>query len=79
MIEKKELLKKLGDSIKTEESLVAIYSDHLKNAITYSAINKAMAAEIVENLEKLKNDCVGHKMMIKSLIDSILKSEKDVY
>lgn len=79
MIEKKELIKKLGDSIKTEESLIAIYSDHLKNAVTYSSIKKAVASEIVENLEKLKGDCVGHKMMIKNLIDSISKSEKDVY
>jgi len=79
MINKIELLKKLGDSIKSEESLIGIYSDHLQNAIVYSTINKAMADEIVENLEKLKNDSVGHKMMINNLIDAISKSEKDVY
>jgi len=79
MINKIELLKKLGDSIKSEESLIGIYSDHLQNAIVYSTIKKAMADEIVENLEKLKNDSVGHKMMINNLIDAISKSEKDVY
>ena len=79
MINKKELLKKLGDSLKSEESLIGIYAAHLQNAVAYSAIKKAMSAEIFENLERLKGECAGHKIAIKRLMDSISKSEKDVY
>ncbi len=79
MKDKSELIKKLRDSIKAEESLVTIYSNHIKNVMAYSSMNKVTADEILAALDKLKGGCLGHKTVLNRLIESISNSDTDVY
>ncbi|MEI6651732.1 MAG: hypothetical protein WCL42_04035 [Chlorobiaceae bacterium] len=79
MIEKKELLKKISAIEQSEESVIAIYSNHIQHVLRYSTLGKDVQGEILRMLQELNSDLEGHKSTTKQLIESIVKSGKNVF
>ncbi|MEI7694648.1 MAG: hypothetical protein WCI64_03230 [Chlorobium sp.] len=79
MIEKEELLKKISAIEKSEASVVGIYSNHIQNVLRYSTLDEKVQMRIVRMLQKLDADMNTQKAITKALIESIVKSSKDVY
>jgi len=79
MIEKKELLKKISAIEQSEESVIAIYSNHIQHVLRYSTLGKDVQVKILDMLQKLNTDMQDHKSATKQLIESIVKSEKNVF
>ncbi len=79
MIEKNELLKKIKGIEQSEESVIAIYSNHIQNVLRYSTLSEDVQFKVLDMLQKLDADLQDQKSMTKQLIESIIKSGKDVY
>jgi len=83
MIEKKELLKKISAIEQSEESVIAIYSNHIQHVLRYSTLEKDVQKKILDTLQKLNSDLQDdlqvRKSTTKQLIESIEKSEKNVF
>ena len=83
MIEKKELLKKISAIEQSEESVIAIYSNHIQHVLRYSTLEKDVQKKILDMLQKLNSDLQDdlqvRKSTTKQLIESIEKSEKNVF
>lgn len=79
MIKKEELLKRIRAIDQSEESVISIYSTHIQNVLRYSNIDEAVQNRVLETLRKLNADLKEHKEITSRLIDSIVKSGKDVY
>jgi hypothetical protein len=79
MIEKKELLKKISAIEQSEESVIAIYSNHIQNVLRYSTLDEKVQSKILSMLQKLDVDMQTQKSYTKALIESIEKNSKDVY
>jgi len=79
MIEKNELLKKIKGIEQSEESVIAIYSNHIQNVLRYSTLSEDVQFKVLDMLQKLDADIQNHKSMTKQLIESIIKNGKDVY
>jgi thiamine phosphate synthase YjbQ (UPF0047 family) len=79
MIEKNELITRLQNAAKTEESLVSIYSNHMQSVLAHSGLEMDVRREISAILQKLTGDSYGHDDFMLDLIDSLSKSDKDVY
>lgn len=79
MIEKNELLKKINAIEESEESVIAIYSNHIQNVLRYSTLDGGVQSRILNMLKKLDADMQKQKSYTKALIESIGKSSKDVY
>ncbi len=79
MIEKKELLKKISAIEQSEESVIAIYSNHIQHVLRYSTLGKDVQGEILRMLQELSSDLEDHKSTTKQLIESIVKSGKNVF
>lgn len=79
MIEKNELLKKISAIEESEESVIAIYSNHIQNVLRYSTLDEQVQSRILNMLKKLDADMQKQKSFTKALIESIGKSSKDVY
>ncbi len=79
MIEKNELLKRIKGVEQSEESVIAIYSNHIQNVLRYSTLSEDVQFKVLDMLQKLDADIQNHKSMTKQLIESIIKNGKDVY
>ncbi len=79
MIEKKELLKKISAIEQSEESVIAIYSNHIQHVLRYSTLGKDVQAKILDMLQKLNSDLQEHKLTTNQLIESIETSGKNVF
>ena len=76
---KEELIKRIQEGIKTEESAVTIYSRHLSAIVTKSGLPKADVSQIKKILEILINANQQHKDFLISLMKRIQGEAIDVY
>ncbi|NMW21367.1 MAG: hypothetical protein HKK67_07000 [Chlorobiaceae bacterium] len=79
MITRTDLLKQLHKAENSEESVIIIITGHLSQAIHNSKLKSEEQTKIIELMQKLSNDSVGHKAIILDLIQSIKESDRDVY
>lgn len=79
MIEKSQLIDRLSDAVKMEESLISIYSNHLLSVLAYSSLDRKVQAEITGILQRLAGDSVGHDDFMLALIDSLSNGTENVY
>ncbi len=79
MIGKNELLRRINEIEQSEESVIAIYSNHIQHVIRYSTLNEEVQLKILDMLKKLNADLQEHRSKTKQLLESIVKSGKDVY
>ncbi len=79
MIGKNELLRRIHEVEQSEESVVAIYSNHIQHVIRYSTLKEDVQLKILDMLQQLNADLQEHKSKTKKLIESIVKNGKDVY
>jgi len=79
VITRTDLLKQLHKAENSEESVIIIITGHLSQAIHNSKLKSEEQTKIIELMQKLSNDSVGHKAIILDLIQSIKESDRDVY
>jgi len=79
MIEKEKLLAKLRGQINNDERLISIYSDHIRNSMRHSPLRKEVVAQITSMLQKRKEVSAAHEAARKKLVETIAKSDRDVY
>ncbi len=79
MIGKNELLRRIHEIEQSEESVIAIYSNHIQHVIRYSTLKEDVQLKILDMLQQLNADLQEHKSKTKKLIESIVKNGKDVY
>jgi hypothetical protein len=79
MIGKNELLRRIHEIEQSEESVIAIYSNHIQHVIRYSTLKEDVQLKILDMLQRLNADLQEHKSKTKTLIESIVKNGKDVY
>ena len=79
MIKKEDLIKRIVDSIITEENAVMLYSQHLQAIIPWSGVSKKKQIEIKNILEILNNESSEHKIILTAIKNQIEKDPRDVY
>ena len=79
MITRTDLLKELNKAEHSEESVIIIITGHLSQAIRQSNLKSEEKTKILELLQKLSNDSIGHNVTILDLIQSVKEADIDVY
>ncbi len=79
MIDKKELVSRIREDIKTEEMAVVLYTKHLKGTLGVSGLDKATKDRMVFLLDKLTEESRQHELHMRELLEKILNSDRDVY
>ncbi|MDY6863521.1 MAG: hypothetical protein SV062_11125 [Thermodesulfobacteriota bacterium] len=76
---KEELLKLVKEGIKTEESAVTIYMNHLSAIILRSGLPDEEILKIKKSITFLIEANKQHKKILESLVDRIQKESASVY
>ena len=79
MITRTDLLKQLHKAENSEESVIIVITGHLSQAIRDSKLKSEDKTKILELLQRLSNDSIGHKLIILDLIQSVKEADIDVY
>jgi len=74
-----ELLQKLREALKTEESAVTIYARHLSAIITRSGLSAEAISSIKKTLEALIQENKRHKQVLTTVIQEVEGESIDVY
>jgi rubrerythrin len=76
---REELLSRLQEALKTEESAVTIYAGHLSAIVTRSGLPDEAISHIKKTLDELIEENKKHKRELTSLIQQIEGESIDVY
>ena len=79
MITKQNLIDKLNEGLKTEESAIPLYTKHIASTLFLADIEEERVARIKEILDVLNSETQKHARMLKALINRIGTEAKDVY
>jgi len=79
MVTKQELLNILNESLKTEESYLPLYTQHITSTLFLSNFTLDQQSRIQEILARLNSESTMHAQIFKKLIQVIQKRKKDVY
>ena len=78
-MKREELIRRLRDAMKTEESAIAIYSRHLAAIVDKSGLPESTSSEIKRTLKGLIDANVKHKNLISGLLMRIEGESIDVF
>ena len=79
MIQKDELIEKLKMATTSDAYLISVYANHIRQAIPYSTLKKEVIEAILDALRRRKEVSDSHEIIINQLVESISKSDKNVY
>ena len=75
---KNELVNFLERSRMIEEA-VLLYSEHIKNTLYLSGLEKEFQAQLQDTLNTLSKESNEHKILMDQLIVQVKKGDQDVY
>lgn len=76
---RKQLIKKLQEAMKTEESAVTIYAKHLSAIVSRSGLSESDVSQIKKIFETLIDANKKHKAFLESLLKRVQGESIDVY
>jgi len=76
---KTELLARLEEGVKIEESAIVIYSRHFTDTLFFSGFDEARRQKIRDILQTLHDDSQRHRVIFERLGAEVCKGEKNVY
>ena len=79
MIQKDELIEMLKRATISDAYLISVYANHIRQAIPYSTLKKEVIEAILDALRRRKEVSDSHEIIINQLVESISKSDKNVY
>ncbi len=79
MITKEILVNELKEALKTEESVIPLYTKHVSSTLFLADMEEEKVSRIKEILDVLNSDSREHAKTFKNLINKIEGETKDVY
>jgi rubrerythrin len=76
---RKELIKHIQESMKTEEGAVTIYSKHLSAIVSRSGLQESAIADLKKILGSLIRENQRHKRILSTLLRKVQGESIDVY